>query len=220
MGEPGLAPATVDHPVEKHRGNADQPTGEPGPAVVRKSQTRRAVARLLAEGVERSEIARTLGLSKSTVSYHARRLGELIDSRCARRYDWGEVQSYYDLGHSVRECVAAFGFSSATWSAAVRRGAIVARPRTTPISEFLVSGRYRGRHHLKSRLIKEGLKRNRCERCGLVAWRGRPLSMDLHHVNGDRHDNRLANLELLCPNCHSQTENYGGRNAGRSAAPP
>jgi 5-methylcytosine-specific restriction endonuclease McrA len=62
---------------------------------------------------------------------------------------------------------------------------------------------------LKRRLIAEGLKQHRCEECGISEWLGRPLSMELHHTNGDPHDNRIENLQLLCPNCHSQTENYG-----------
>lgn len=50
------------------------------------------------------------------------------------------------------------------------------------------------------------------ETCGLEEWLGRPLSMALHHVNGEDADNRLENLQMLCPNCHSQTENFAGRN--------
>ena len=45
---------------------------------------------------------------------------------------------------------------------------------------------------------------------------GEPLNMELHHVNGDGSDNRLENLQLLCGNCHSQTDNWGGRGARRN----
>ncbi|HWF50270.1 MAG TPA: HNH endonuclease [Solirubrobacteraceae bacterium] len=51
-----------------------------------------------------------------------------------------------------------------------------------------------------------------CERCGLIDWQGDPLTLALHHINGERHDNRLENLMLLCPNCHSRTDTYAGRN--------
>jgi transposase len=178
--------------------------------------TRAQVSLMLGQGMSRSAIARTLGLSKSTVSYHARRLGERVDERGARRYDWQVVQTYYDAGHSVRECIARFGFSRQTWHAAVQRGAVTPRPTAAPIDLYLVSGRTNTcRTHLKRRLLEEGLKANLCEVCGLTAWLGRPLSMALHHVNGDGRDNRLENLQLLCPNCHSQTDNFAGRGRRR-----
>jgi 5-methylcytosine-specific restriction endonuclease McrA len=71
---------------------------------------------------------------------------------------------------------------------------------------------------VKARLRLAGLKHECCEQCGLTDWRNRPLSLELHHVNGDGRDNRLENLMLLCPNCHSQTDTWGARNKGRRSA--
>jgi DNA-binding CsgD family transcriptional regulator len=217
----GLARNTVYYHLDRLRHEVDDqsPVAAILPPRARRSVTTRAdVHRLLAEGLTRAEIARRLGLSKSTVSYHARGLGSDVDSRCARRYDWAAVQSYYDAGHSVAECVAAFGFSRQTWHAAKLRGDIVARGAAMPLGELLVLGTPRGRFNIKRRLLLEGIKENRCERCGLTHWLGSPLSLDLHHVNGDRHDNRVENLQLLCPNCHSLTKNFAGRNRRRRAA--
>jgi hypothetical protein len=167
--------------------------------------------------MSRRSIAAALGLSKSTISYHARRLGHPVDERGARRYDWAAVQEFYDAGHGVRDCVERFGFSRQTWQAAVQRGAITPRAYPMPLERLLVADTYRSRHNVKNRLLAQGLKQNRCERCGATEWLGRPLAMALHHVNGDGQDNRLENLQLLCPNCHSQTENFSGRNRGRVA---
>ncbi len=180
---------------------------------------REAVRVLHDQGLGRRDIALRLGVSKGTVGFHVRRLRLPIDERFARRYDWSEIRAAYDAGLSLRQCRARFGFTAKAWYDAIERGDIVPRPIAVPIEELLVATRPQtNRCHLKNRLLKERLKENRCERCGITDWMGAPLNMQLHHVNGDGKDNRLENIELLCGNCHSQTPNYGGRNGHRRKA--
>ena len=71
---------------------------------------------------------------------------------------------------------------------------------------------YKTISHLRNRLIKSGLKEERCERCGNSEWLGKKIPLQLHHINGIRDDNRLENLQILCPNCHALTDNYCGSN--------
>lgn len=68
---------------------------------------------------------------------------------------------------------------------------------------------------LKNRLIDEGLKEWKCEECKRTEWNGKPIALELHHINGDRNDNRIENIQLLCPNCHAQTDAYRGKNTKR-----
>ena len=75
-----------------------------------------------------------------------------------------------------------------------------------------------GRSHLKRRLLTNGLKKNECEECGLSEWRGKPLVIQLEHINGVKNDHRWSNLKMLCPNCHSQTPTFSGRNRNAMVA--
>ena len=65
---------------------------------------------------------------------------------------------------------------------------------------------------LKNRLIKEGNKENKCEVCNISEWLGKPINMHLDHIDGNSHNHKLYNLRMICPNCHSQTETYCGKN--------
>ena len=83
-----------------------------------------------------------------------------------------------------------------------------------PLSELLVEGRYTKSATLKERLYEAGLKERRCEMCGQGEdWRGGHMSLILDHVNGERLDNRIENLRIVCPNCNATLDTHCGRNA-------
>jgi 5-methylcytosine-specific restriction endonuclease McrA len=82
-----------------------------------------------------------------------------------------------------------------------------------PLEQILTRGSgHTNRHYLKHRPRRAGLLPQQCAECGLIDWRGRPIGLELDHVNGDKTDWRLDNLRLLCPNCHAQTPTYCARN--------
>lgn len=54
-----------------------------------------------------------------------------------------------------------------------------------------------------------------CSQCGIYEWQGNYITLELDHINGDNRDNQLYNLRLLCPNCHSQTDTFRGRNKNK-----
>jgi len=80
-----------------------------------------------------------------------------------------------------------------------------------PLSEILVeNSTYTNIARLKIRLLREGILEAKCyaKDCGLIQWKGKAISLQLNHINGYKHDHRIENLRLLCPNCHSQTATF------------
>jgi len=65
---------------------------------------------------------------------------------------------------------------------------------------------------VKFRIVKDDLLEYRCVKCGLDSWQGETIVLDLDHIDGNNRNNTLSNLRYLCPNCHSQTDTYKGRN--------
>lgn len=69
--------------------------------------------------------------------------------------------------------------------------------------------KYTKASNLKKHLIRT--RGHKCEHCGLCEWCGKPITLEIHHIDGDRTNNSLENLVLLCPNCHSFTDNWRNR---------
>jgi hypothetical protein len=65
---------------------------------------------------------------------------------------------------------------------------------------------------LRIRLIREGIKEHKCEICNIGMWMDNHISLELDHIDGNRTNHKLDNLRILCPNCHSQTSTYRGKN--------
>lgn len=82
------------------------------------------------------------------------------------------------------------------------------------LKEIITENSSYNRTKLKKRLIESGIKEYKCECCGISTWLGKPITLQLHHLNGIHNDNRLLNLQLLCPNCLTQTGNFGTKGKG------
>lgn len=69
---------------------------------------------------------------------------------------------------------------------------------------------------LLKRLVDENMKEYKCEICGITEWNKKHISLVLHHKDGNHSNNDINNLQVLCPNCHSQTDTYAGKSSRKN----
>ena len=108
----------------------------------------------------------------------------------------------------INKKISVLGIDTSSWLGRAHLKGSTHNWNGIPLERVLVENSSYNSTHLKSRLVKEGLLEYKCYNCGLVEWLGKPISLQLEHKNGVHSDNRLDNLELLCPNCHSQTKTF------------
>ena len=94
------------------------------------------------------------------------------------------------------------------------KGLVKKIPKLT-LEEYLASSKDIQSNKVRIKLLEEGLKEHRCECCGLETWLDKPIPLELHHKDGNRHNNTIENFALLCPNCHAFTESYRGKNCAK-----
>jgi len=82
----------------------------------------------------------------------------------------------------------------------------------TPTADMLCNNSAYSNTMVRKRIQSESLLEYKCLHCGITKWNGVEITLELDHINGNNRDNRLENLRFLCPNCHSLTETFRGRN--------
>ena len=85
--------------------------------------------------------------------------------------------------------------------------------KSIPTENLLVSDSKTNNQTIKKRVIEDGLLKYVCVSCGNTGeHNNKPLVLHMDHIDGNNKNNNLSNLRILCPNCHSQTNTYGGKN--------
>jgi len=100
------------------------------------------------------------------------------------------------------------------------RGKTNPHVRRHPLQSILRRGTYYQSNKLRKRLLRERVLEPKCTSCGGVEWLGRSIPLELDHVDGDKTNNQLDNLRLICPNCHALTPTYRGKNTKYPHIPP
>jgi 5-methylcytosine-specific restriction endonuclease McrA len=147
---------------------------------------------------------------------------ELLSEVVARSDSVAEVLRRLDLAQAggthahISRTIKALGIDTSHFGKTPRNGAEKRRHRAEQILVRLQPGSRREKPHMLHRALIEIGRPYECALCGLDGtWRGDPLRLEVDHVDGDYHNNEAWNLRFLCPNCHTQTDNFSGRSRGK-----
>jgi 5-methylcytosine-specific restriction endonuclease McrA len=141
--------------------------------------------------------------------------------RNGAKINWIEINNFMNNGGSYRDAAEKFGICKATISKARGRGDITLQ-KTIDMSAEEYSNKVNGvkakPHHrklLRRKLLNEGTE-YKCVICKITKWNEKAISLEVDHIDGNSSNNLLENLRLLCPNCHSQTNTWRGRNTKKA----
>lgn len=185
---------------------------------MKEKEKEKVLRKLLEDKVPYSEISKILRISKPYISGHAKVFG--FPRKTKIKYDWAIIQKDLDSGMSVSALRRKYGFAKASFGKAIITGKIIYNP-VGKMSAKEFSNKVNGipadqniRRRMKQLLRKEG-REYKCQECGILEWNNKKIVFDLDHINGDSSNNNVDNLRFLCPNCHSQTVAWRGRNIKR-----
>jgi hypothetical protein len=118
---------------------------------------------------------------------------------------------------TVKRAVVELRLDTSHWTGqGHRKGSTTPVISPRPLEQVLVRDSFHSTNDLRVRLLRAGIFAPRCALCGLDEWLGAPMPLELDHIDGDRHNNELCNLRVVCPNCHAQTPTYRGKNQRRA----
>ena len=153
---------------------------------------------------------------------------EILEPVVARSTSVNEVLRRLGLdpvgGHhtNISRRIKAYGLDTSHFTPVIRTERQRYNQRRRTAEEILVEETSARATRVPSSRLKRAMRElgmeERCSLCGTEAvWLGEPLPLEVDHIDGDWRNNRIENLRLLCPNCHSTTDTYRGHNKGRTS---